>query len=34
MRIKNHYIKLYNVVVSHENSHQNTGDFYRLKFPI
>ena len=31
MRIKNHYIKLYIVIISHENQHQKIGDFYELK---
>lgn len=30
MRIKSHYIKLYIVIISHENQHQNIGDFYKL----
>jgi hypothetical protein len=31
MRIKNHYIKSYNIVISHENQYQKIGDFYKLK---
>lgn len=31
MRIKIHYIKLYIVIISHENQHQNIGNFYELK---
>ncbi len=32
MRINSHYIKLYTVVISHENQYQNIGDFYKLKY--
>ncbi len=33
MRIKIHYnIKLYTVVISHENQYQNIGDFYKLEY--
>ena len=31
MRIKNHSIKLYIIIISYENQHQNIGDFYKLK---
>ncbi len=34
MRIKNHYIKLYIIIISHENQHQNIGDFFDILTPL